>query len=116
MDTVWAGEYVQSGIRLSGSYGDPRAQFMLLVLFCVWEDAKNLDPLDFFLRYHQLSKGPAFPKHRAPNPVSHPEFFTGYCPSVTAVVNDLILVKLDGGQHSLLYSEKDNLLNSRYCI
>ena len=89
---------------------------LILVLFCVWEDAKNLDPLDFFLRYHQLSKGPAFPKHRAPNPVSHPEFFTGYCPSVTAVVNDLILVKLDGGQHSLLCSEKDNLLNSRYCI
>ena len=40
MGTVWAGDYVQSGIRLSGSYGDPRAQFMLLVLFCVWEDAR----------------------------------------------------------------------------
>ena len=82
---------------------------------------KNIDPLDFFLRYHQLSKQPAFPKYIAPHPVFHPEFFTPcpytlHCPSVIAVANDLILVKLDGGQHSLFYSEKDTLLSSRYCI
>ena len=40
VDTVWAGEYVQSGTHLSGSCGDRRAQFMLLVLFCVWEDVR----------------------------------------------------------------------------
>ena len=39
-----------------------------------------------------------------PHPDRHPEFLSGYCRSATAVANDLILVELDGRQHSLFYS------------
>ena len=39
---------------------------------------KNLGSLKFFLRYASNSLGPVFPKHRAPHPVFHTTFLSGF--------------------------------------